>query len=199
MALALSRKRRLSSLGFCLGLVLFMGAVTALSPTLYRIFCQVTGFGGTTGVAAAPLESDALSDRFITVRFTGRVASSLAWSLAPATEEVVVRLGESTEVAYLAVNRSDAPLAGTATFNVTPDAAGAYFNKIDCFCFTRQELSGGETVRMPVVFFVDPEIVNDPVMGSLPDITLSYTFYPLEPAQAEGSEGAALVLLSPLA
>ena len=155
-----------------------MGALTATAPTLYDLFCRVTGFAGTTQRAAAA--PDAVSERSITVRFDANVAQSLPWAFRPKLREVTLKLGEVRDVAYVARNEMASDSWGTATFNVSPPAAGAYFNKIACFCFTNQHLKPGESVEMPVQFFVDPEILKDEALAHLPDITLSYTFFPDE-------------------
>ena len=169
-------KSPLLPLALSLGTLAAMGTLTAWSPTLYDLFCRVTGFGGTTLRAeAAPA---ATSDRTIKVRFDANVANSLPWEFRPLTREVEVRLGEVRQIAYQATNELGVPSGGKATFNVSPPAAGAYFNKIACFCFTYQELAPGQSMDMPVQFFVDPEILNDEQLGRLPDITLSYTFFP---------------------
>ena len=181
---ATSRKSPLLPLVLSLGTLAAMGALTAWSPTLYDLFCRVTGFGGTTLRAeAAPA---ATSERTITVRFDANVAQSLAWQFRPKVREVEVHLGEVRQIAYHARNELPAPSWGTATFNVSPPAAGAYFNKIQCFCFTNQELKPGEGMDMPVQFFVDPDILNDEQLGHLPDITLSYTFFPDDPPLKNG-------------
>ena len=161
-----------------LSVLLGMGALTAYAPTLYDLFCRVTGFGGTTQRADAP--ASAISDRTITVRFDANTASSLPWEFRPKVREVTLKLGEVRDVAYFARNELGEDTWGTATFNVSPPAAGAYFNKIACFCFTNQHLKPGESIDMPVQFFVDPEIVEDELLRDLPDITLSYTFFPDE-------------------
>ena len=145
------------------------------SVPLYRWFCQVTGFGGTTQVAeTAPLK---VLDRVITVRFNADVNGKLPWAFQPVQREVKVRLGEQALAFYQARNDADAPIVGTATFNVTPPKAGAYFNKVECFCFTEQRLDPGRSVDMPVTFFVDPEMVNDRNLDDVTTITLSYTFF----------------------
>ena len=159
-----------------LAVLVSMGTLTAYAPTLYDLFCRVTGFGGTTQRAEAP--STAVSDRTITVRFDANTANSLPWTFRPTVREVTLKLGEVRDVAYQATSESRADSWGKATFNVSPPAAGAYFNKIACFCFTYQELAPGQSMDMPVQFFVDPEILNDEQLGRLPDITLSYTFFP---------------------
>ncbi len=142
---------------------------------LYDLFCRVTGYGGTTQVAvSAPSEP---LDRRITIRFNGDVQSRLPWAFEPRQVEMSVRIGESALAFYGARNLSDQPRAGTATFNVTPQKAGIYFNKIDCFCFTEQLLRAGETADMPVTFYVDPAIVDDPGMRDVTTITLSYMFF----------------------
>lgn len=156
---------------------LMVGAAYAAVP-LYDLFCRVTGFGGTTQIATA--ESDVVIDRMITVRFDGNVNHSLPWKFKPAQRSVTLKMGESAQLAYLATNTGQQTTVGTSTFNVWPPSAGAYFNKLDCFCFTEQKLESGETVEMPVVFFVDPEMDKDPELKHVKEITLSYTFFPVE-------------------
>ena len=143
---------------------------------LYRAFCQVTGFGGTTQQAdAAPRR---VLDREITIRFDGNVADDLGWSFRPRERQVTLRVGEVANIAFQAENHSAATSTGTATFNVTPNSNGAYFNKIACFCFTEQTLAAGESIDMPVQFFVDPAISDDKELDFIDTITLSYTFFP---------------------
>lgn len=163
------------------GLVAFVGAMLAASYAavpLYRMFCQITGFGGTTQVSeAAPTDIPAdARGRLVTVQFDGNVNSQLPWSFEPAQREVTVKVGEQTLAFYRAKNLSDKPITGTAAFNVSPPIAGAYFDKIACFCFTEQTLQPGESVEMPVSFFIDPGVVKDREMDGV-TITLSYTFY----------------------
>ena len=153
-----------------------VGLAFAAVP-LYKLFCQVTGFGGTPKIAAQP-PAAAPSERTITVRFDANVSPALAWRFLPEKTQVTVRAGEPTLAFYRATNLSDAPLAATATFNVTPFKAGKYFSKIDCFCFTKQRLAPGEEVAMGVEFFVDPRIFTDPNTQDVTTITLSYTFFP---------------------
>ncbi len=148
------------------------------SVPLYRLFCQVTGFGGTTQIAAAAPE--VTSERMIAVRFDANTAASLGWKFNAVQLEMKVKLGEQAIAHYRATNTTDRQLTGTAVFNVTPVAAGIYFNKIQCFCFTEQTLKPGESADLPVVFFVDPAIAEDPDASSIDTITLSYTFYPVE-------------------
>ena len=173
-----------------LGVLAAMGVLTAWSPTLYDLFCRATGFAGTTQRAAAATAP--VSQRSIKVRFDANVAQSLPWEFRPKVREVEVKLGEVRQIAYEARNEMSQPSWGKATFNVSPPAAGAYFNKIACFCFTNQALGPGESVDMPVQFFVDPEILADEQLGHLPTITLSYTFFPDDaPKTAEAASGAA--------
>lgn len=169
--------------GVVLGVVAagMLGAAYAAVP-LYQMFCQATGYGGTVQRAVKP--SDTILDRKITVRFDANV-NGLAWTFEPVVRTMEVRIGENALAFYRATNTSGAALSGTATFNVAPDIAGAYFNKLACFCFTEQRLEPGETVDMPVSFYVDPAIANDKDAISLTQITLSYTFYPVDrPKQA---------------
>lgn len=142
---------------------------------LYDWFCRVTGFGGTTQVAAAP--SDVILDRTVTVRFDANVSRELAWEFRPVERSMDIRIGENGLAFYEVRNTADVPLAGTASFNVTPYAAGVHFIKIACFCFELQVLQPGETMLMPVSFFVDPALVDDPEARDIHTITLSYTFH----------------------
>lgn len=155
-------------------IVVGMGSLAAASPPLYRIFCQVTGFGGTTMRAQAL--PDTISDRVITIRFDANV-SDMPWSFQPEQRAVPVRIGENGLVSYRATNRGSVAMTGMATFNVTPEIAGPYFSKIACFCFTDQRLEPGESVDMPVSFFVDPAILKDRNLDDLKTITLSYSFF----------------------
>ena len=161
------------------GLVLFatcmVGMAYAAVP-LYSIFCQVTGYGGTTQAAdEAPVD---VISRKMTVRFDANVSGGLSWAFHPATKPVTMKIGETGEAQFEVSNLGNSASTGTATFNVTPAAAGIYFNKLECFCFTEQTVKAGETVSMPVIFFVDPDIDKDPDLKSIDTITLSYTFFP---------------------
>lgn len=174
------RQNRRVAASVALIAVAMLGMAYAAVP-LYRMFCQVTGYGGTTQRAEqAPATVLA---RQMRIRFDANVGNGLAWDFQPAQRLVDVRIGENTLIFYRARNTSDKPLVGTATFNVTPEVAGAYFSKLECFCFKEQRLEAGEEVEMPVSFFVDPAIVNDPDAGKLTNITLSYTFYPAAEAE----------------
>jgi len=163
-----------------------IGVAYAAVP-LYQIFCQVTGFGGTTQRADASPEKPL--DQKITVAFDANVNSSLSWEFTPVQHSQTIRIGEQKLAFYKAKNTTSRPLTGTATFNVTPVGAGVYFSKIECFCFTEQTLQPGQSMDMPVSYFVDPDIVNDPDMKSVKTITLSYTFYAVdeEPVKTSSS------------
>lgn len=164
----------------CLTLVAGMGGLAYASVPLYQLFCQVTGYGGTTR-AVVSAEGITVIDRDIKIRFDANVSSGLNWQFGANQRDVTIKLGEQTQISYHAKNISDEPLTGSATFNVTPQSAGAYFNKIECFCFTETTLQPGEEMEMPVVFFVDPELVNELETKDIHTITLSYTFFPKEP------------------
>lgn len=165
---------------WCVAALVLMSVVTAASPTLYNMFCRVTGYGGTTQRVAGP--ADMVLDRTITVRFDANVSPHLAWKFEPVLHTMDVKLGETALAFFRATNLSDKPLTGTAAFNVAPDALGLYFNKIACFCFKEQTLQPGQSVEMPVTFFVDPKMVDDKDAQQLSNVTLSYVFYPVERA-----------------
>jgi len=177
----------------CVGLVLGMVGMAYAAVPLYRIFCQVTGYGGTTQVGSAP--SGKALDAVTTVRFDGNVMNGLNWRFAPAHEPMEIRIGETEIAYYTATNLGADPSTGTAVFNVTPAWVGQYFVKIECFCFSEQTLAPGETVDMPVQFYVDPEIVNDEAFAGLSTITLSYSFFPDEtPVPSSVSSGESHVV-----
>jgi cytochrome c oxidase assembly protein subunit 11 len=158
---------------------LFVACMVGLayaSVPFYRMFCQVTGFGGTPQRAEAP--PDRTVERRMTVRFDANTAPSLPWVFEPVQRSLDVKIGEENFAYYRATNKSDHAVTGTAVFNVAPDTTGAYFNKIQCFCFTKQTLKAGESIELPVSFFVDPAIVDDHGLDNVETITLSYTFYP---------------------
>jgi len=160
--------------------VLVMGALAWAAIPLYDLFCRVTGFGGTTQVSEH--ESETVLDQVVTIRFDGSVDRDMPWEFHPVERTMPLRIGETGIAFYEAYNPTDHPIAGTASYNVTPYASGAYFIKIACFCFTLQVLQPHERVLMPVTFYVDPEIVNDPDVRAegLTTITLSYTFHQTE-------------------
>lgn len=159
-------------------LVVTMGALSWASVPFYDWFCRVTGFGGVTGVATGG--SDTVLDQTITVRFDASKERDFAWEFKPVQREMEIQIGDTGLAFYEAYNPTDRPIAGQASYNVTPYAAGVFFEKIDCFCFTEQVLQPGERVEMPVTFFVDPEIVTDRDGKFVHTITLSYTFYEID-------------------
>jgi cytochrome c oxidase assembly protein subunit 11 len=165
-----------------------VGLAYASSP-LYRLLCQVTGFAGTTQRASHP--ADTVLERKVTVRFDANVAPGLNWRFEPVASSMTVKIGENGLAFYRATNRSDRPVVGTATFNVTPEQLGIYFNKLECFCFKEQRLEPGETIEMPVSFFIDPAIEKDSLARGISHLTLSYTFYAVPEAQAGVAGGAA--------
>ena len=171
----------------CGSVAIGMVGLAYASVPLYRMFCQATGFGGTTQRAVAP--SSEVLDRQVTVRFDANVAPGLEWEFTPAVTTMSLRIGENGLAVYRVTNHSASPQVGTASFNVTPEQAGAFFNKVQCFCFTEQRLEPGESVDMPVSFFVDPAIVNDNDGKHVRLITLSYTFH----AVAKPKASAAMV------
>ncbi len=172
------------------GVVVLMGALAWISVPAYRLFCQVTGFGGTTAVSeTAP---DVVLDRTVTVRFDASVARDMPWTFKPVQRQMEVRLGETGLAFYEATNPTDTPVAGSATFNVYPYEAGGFFTKIACFCFEEQVLQPGESVMMPVSFYVDPEMIDDRDAKNVHSITLSYTFYEIDLPDPDGGEQAAL-------
>jgi len=164
------------------GVAAAMVGLAFASVPLYRLFCQATGFGGTT--ARAEKAPEAVSNETVTVRFNADVNRDLPWSFEPVQRAVTVHFGETALAWYRAKNLSRERLTGTATFNVTPMPAGPYFNKIHCFCFEEQTLEPGQSVDMAVSFFVDPAMLEDRDVGDVREITLSYTFFrAAEPAQ----------------
>ena len=157
------------------GVTLFMGALAWSAVPLYNWFCRVTGYGGTTNVAETG--SDMILDQTILVRFDANLARDMPWEFRPVTRSMELRLGETGLVFYEAYNPTDEPIAGTASYNVVPFDAGLYFSKIECFCFQQQVLEPGQWVEMPVTFYVDPALIDDPEANGTPAITLSYTFH----------------------
>ena len=160
------------------GVVCVMVGLSFASVPLYDWFCRVTGYGGTTAVADGA--SDQVLDKEITVRFAAATERDMPWQFKPVATTMKMKIGATGLAFYEASNLTDRPVAGSASFNVTPFRAGGYFSKIDCFCFTEQILQPGETVQMPVTFFVDPEIVEDDEAKLVHTITLSYTFHEID-------------------
>jgi cytochrome c oxidase assembly protein subunit 11 len=163
-------------------LVAAMVGLAFAAVPLYRLFCQVTGFGGTTmrvdeRVAAAVTP---VAGKSISIRFDANVSRNLLWQFRPVQTQRTVAIGARNMALYRAKNPTTRPLTGTATFNVTPAQAGQYFSKVQCFCFTEQTLQPGQEMQMPVIFFVDPRILEDPATRDISEITLSYTFNPVE-------------------
>ncbi|RJX65913.1 cytochrome c oxidase assembly protein [Tsuneonella suprasediminis] len=166
-----------------LSIALAMLALGYAAVPLYRLFCQVTGFAGTTQradeskAAAAAEAGRKLGGATISVRFDGNVDPNLPWTFRAEQTTQTVTLGERKMAFYYAKNNSDQPITGAATFNVSPDQTGFYFNKIQCFCFTEQTLQPGQEVVMPVLYYVDPSIRDDPDAAPVEQVTLSYTFH----------------------
>ena len=185
---AIARNRR--SLAALAAVAALMGALAWASVPFYDWFCRVTGFGGTTSVGEATADQEIL-DRTVRVRFDASLERGMPWEFRPETTATEIRIGETALAYYVAYNPTDRPVAGTASFNVYPYSAGEYFVKIECFCFQRQLLEAGETARMPVSFYVDPEIVDDIEAGSVNTITLSYTFHVADEAEALALSSAA--------
>ena len=174
-----SRKNAQTGALAILGALAMLGMGYAAVP-LYDLFCRVTGFGGTTQVATQADANAAAAvgaTRDISIRFDASIAADMPWEFAPTQSTDTVRIGQRDIATYTARNDTNAPITGTATFNVEPWQAGAYFHKIQCFCFTEQTLQPGEEVIMPVLYYVDPAILEDDVIADLEQITLSYTFH----------------------
>lgn len=168
------------------GLIMLVVAAAMLAlgfaaVPLYRIFCQVTGFGGTTQRASESQAADAAArsagGTTISIRFDANTAPDLPWRFKPLQVTDTVQIGQRDMAIFTAKNLSDVPVSGNASFNVEPEQAGPYFNKVQCFCFTEQTLQPGQEVRMPVIYYVDPAALDDPNMDGVSQITLSYTFH----------------------
>lgn len=166
------------TLAMTVGIVVFMGSLAWAAVPLYDLFCRVTGYGGATGVSS--VAPDQPLDRTITIRFDASLDRGMPWTFKPVQREMTVRIGEVGLAFYEAGNPTDHPVAGTASYNVAPYSAGGFFTKIDCFCFEEQVLQAGETVLMPVTFYVDPEMVDDRDARNVGRITLSYTFHEID-------------------
>lgn len=168
--------RNQKTLTLVLLVVFVMIGLAFASVPLYRLFCQKTGFGGTTQRAESL--PDHIDSREITIRFDANVSRDINWSFRPERNEETVKLGQQGLIAFIAKNRAGVPVTGTALYNVSPPKAGIYFHKIQCFCFTEQTLQPGQEMPMPVVFYVDPKMKKDPEMDDVTTITLAYTFFP---------------------
>ena len=172
------------------GVVLFMGSLAWASVPLYDLFCRITGWGGATDVAEAASENPL--EEQVTVRFDASRAAGMPWEFKPEQIKMKLRIGEEGLAFYEAYNPTNRTIAGTASFNVSPYSAGAYFSKIQCFCFEMQVLEPGQRVSMPVTFFVEPEIVDDPDARFVKTITLSYTFHETDVPEDFAPDQAAL-------
>lgn len=185
--------RRNNRLGLiCASLPVLMLGLAYASVPLYQMFCQVTGYAGTTQRAAK--SSDVILDRTITVLFDANVNGQLPWKFEPVQRSIDVKLGETAMAFYRATNTSAQPVTGRAVYNVAPESAGIHFNKLACFCFTEQTLQAGESVEMPVTFFVDPALADDKDARTIQTIVLSYTFSPftvLKPSAAAKTPASA--------
>ena len=172
-----SEKRNRKVAIAAMALAVFMGGMAYAAVPLYKLFCQMTGFGGTPLIASKAPE--VRGTKSLTVRFDANVSGELNLHFEPEVTSIRLLTGETATVFYRVANRSKHPVTAMATYNVAPDQAGGFFNKISCFCFNEQTLAPGETVEMPVVFFLDPALERDPVMKNADSLTLSYTFVPV--------------------
>lgn len=189
-ALRRARGKRATLLAV-VAVLLGMAGLTAAAPDLYRLFCQVTGYGGTTATAPqAPGAAPGAEQ--VTVRFNADTGQGMPWRFQPVQERITLAMGERATAYYEAFNPTGRPVAGMATFNVTPMKAGPYFTKIACFCFTEHVLQPGERLAMPVTFFVAPEMAADPLTEEIRTVTLSYTFFELEGESGAGDATATL-------
>ena len=172
------RNRRTGLIALTVALAM-LGLGYASSP-LYRLFCEATGFGGATRRATvAEASAVSVTDKLVKIRFDANVERGMAWQFRPERGADSIQMGGRHMAIFLAKNLTDKPLTGRASFNVEPEQAGRYFNKIQCFCFTEQTLAPGQEVRMPVIYYVDPKMLNDPDASDIEEITLSYTFHPI--------------------
>ena len=175
----IARRNRRTGLAAVLFALAMLGLGYAASP-LYRMFCQATGFAGTTRRATvAEASAVTVTDKLVKIRFDANIERGMAWQFRPERGADTIQMGGRHMAIFLAKNLSGKPLTGRASFNVEPEQAGRYFNKIQCFCFTEQTLAPGQEVRMPVIYFVDPKMLDDPDARDIEEITLSYTFHPI--------------------
>jgi cytochrome c oxidase assembly protein subunit 11 len=186
MALSASQKTVVQTVG----LVVFMAGLAWASIPFYDWFCRVTGFGGTTSVSE--VVSSTILDQTIKVRFDASLERNMPWEFTPVVREMELRIGETGLAFYEAFNPTDKPVAGSASYNVAPYAAGGFFSKIDCFCFEEQILEPGERIQMPVTFYIDPDIVTDRDAKFVHSITLSYTFYQIDLPEGYASLGPSI-------
>ncbi|MEX2616872.1 MAG: cytochrome c oxidase assembly protein [Alphaproteobacteria bacterium] len=188
---ATDRNRNRKTLIACATVVAGMVGLSFASVPLYDLFCRVTGYGGTTQVAAS--DSATVTERIIRVRFDASTNPHLGWRFEPVQREMTLQVGQTALAYYRATNLESTVNTGTATFNVTPQKAGLYFAKIECFCFTEQQLEPGQSVDMPVTFFIDPEIESDPNLDEVKTITLSYTFFRAATDETDAADKTASV------
>lgn len=184
------RNARVGAMAFA-GALFMLGLGYAAVP-LYQLFCQVTGFGGTTMTATesdAARAAAAATGQKISIRFDASTASDVPWTFRPSQATDTITIGERDIATYVARNEGSKPITGMATFNVEPEQAGKYFNKIQCFCFTEQTLQPGQEVTMPVLYYVDPAMLDDPNMQGVEQITLSYTFHRTAQGQTAAATG----------
>lgn len=168
-----------------MGVVVLMVGLSFASVPLYDMFCRVTGFGGTTMVSDKL--PDEIKERTVKIHFDTNTSRNMNWDFKPEKYEETVKLGQQGLIAFVAKNNSRVPTAGTALYNVTPAKVGKYFQKIQCFCFAEQILSPGQEMQMPVLFYVDPKLDDDPTMEDVKTITLSYTFFPAESQELDNA------------
>lgn len=168
-----------------LGGVALMVAVSFISVPAYKLFCQMTGFGGTPKISQTV--PDTVLERIVMVKFDANTSPNLPWRFEPETRNMEVNIGQQALVAFIAENKAKTPTAGTAVYNVTPLKAGKYFHKTQCFCFGEQMLQPGQDMRMPVVFYIDPAMADDRNMDDVTSITLSYSFLPTESEELEAA------------
>lgn len=184
MSIVKNRKLKAYNMSMLLvSIIIVMIGLSYAAVPLYRLFCQATGFGGTTqsvDTFSEKMNKLEVKDRYITVKFNANLNDNMPWVFQPAQSELKILVGETALAFYKAYNPTDKPVVGIATYNVTPQKAGYYFNKIQCFCFEEQRLKSNELIEMPVFFFIDPEILDDPKMDDVDTITLSYTFFNVE-------------------
>jgi len=181
-------RRHYAVAAVCGVIVMSMTGLSFAAVPLYRLYCQVTGYQGTT--QRTDKGSDVVLDRTVTVFFDANVAAELPWTFVPVQRRLEVKIGENALAFYRATNNSDHAITGTAVFNVTPDVVGLHFNKVQCFCFTEQRLEPGQTMDMAVSFFVDPGLVTDEDTRDVSEMTLSYAFYPASEPQKKLGQAA---------
>lgn len=168
-----------------LGVVALMIGISFAAVPAYRLFCQITGFDGTTQRAAAA--PDTILERAVTVQFNGDISNKLPWRFEPNDRKITVQLGQEALTAFTAENKTNTPTGGTALYNVTPLKAGKYFHKIQCFCFDEQVLQPNQKVTMPITFYIDPKMAEDKSMDDVHTITLSYSFFPAESEELDAA------------